>query len=75
MSRSRKKLPITGIAKNTSDKEDKRKANRALRRIVKASVEDNQDLNLRDVSDVWSFSKDGKRYWRNEDTQTLVLRK
>ena len=63
MSRSYKKTPIIGHA-GSSDKQDKRKANRNLRRQVKESLAF-EDYNLpliREVSDVYSFSKDGK-FW------------
>jgi hypothetical protein len=46
-----------------SEKGDKRIANRKLRRKVKLEVDlsDNYtNLDKRDVSDVWTFNKDGK---------------
>jgi len=67
MSRSRRKNPFIGIA-GDSDKQDKRKANRKLRRVVKETLhmQDADDIeNLptaKEVSNVWSFTKDGK--WR-----------
>jgi len=62
MARSRKKVPITGVCSG-SDSWNKRKANRRLRRLVRADVVANADLTLRAVSNVWSFKKDGKQYW------------
>lgn len=65
MSRSRKKTPYHGIA-GTSDKKDKRCANRALRRAVHAALDvDPEGIvpQVREVSDPWSFSKDGKKYF------------
>ena len=59
MSRSRKKTKIFGHGSG-SDKYDKRQANRKLRRIVRAGDE---DATIRDVSDPWGWSKDGKHYW------------
>ena len=47
-----------------SEKQDKRDANRKYRRIVKQQV-NNGTVELpgvREVSDVWGFSKDGKFY-------------
>ena len=63
MSRSFKKTPICGIAGN-SDKEDKRLANRSLRRKTKMDIKGEKEVlpELREVSDVWSMKKDGKTY-------------
>lgn len=44
----------------TSEKEDKRRANRCLRRKVN---DGNFDLTIRDVSDIWDFKKDGKSFY------------
>lgn len=68
MSRSYKKTPIFGITKAKSEKEDKRIANRALRanvRTILDSCDDYEDLIIpiiREVSNVWGFAKDGRRY-------------
>ncbi len=64
MSRSKKKTKIQGITTAKSEKENKRDANRKLRRVVKQKVKsDKTELpELREVSDVWAFNKDGKRY-------------
>lgn len=62
MSRSRRKTPVAGIA-GTSDKADKQKASRKLRRIVKERLTTGRYDSLprkREASDVWGFSKDGK---------------
>ena len=66
MSRSRRKHPFQGFTSAKSEKNDKRQANRAWRRI------NNQLLRVydgskflksqREVSNVWDMSKDGK--WR-----------
>lgn len=67
MSRSRRKTPIIGIA-GTSDKWGKRKANRALRKAVTSTITTSMDTEdyivpkLRERSNVWNFSKDGKTY-------------
>jgi len=63
MSRSRKKVPISGITCggcNRSDKKDKTRANRKLRRIVHSNPD--TDITIRDVSNVYDFAKDGKQY-------------
>ncbi len=62
MSRSRKKAPVTAITTSTSEKEEKRDANRKLRRVTREKVKKGEeDLpGIREVSDVWDFSKDGK---------------
>ena len=67
MTRSRKKNPIHGHTCggcNRGEKQDKRRANRKLRRKVHESPD--TDLDVRDVSDVWNFAKDGKQYWNDE---------
>jgi len=63
MSRSFKKNPITGNTKAESEKQDKRDANRKLRHANKIAVKKGDEPVLqRESSDVWKFSKDGKRY-------------
>ncbi len=57
MSRSRRHAPVCGITTARSEKQDKRQANRCLRRKVRSG---HLELELLDVSDVWSFSKDGR---------------
>ena len=59
MSRSHRHTPVMGIA-GDSDRDDKRRANRALRRAVRANVAAEPPM-LREVSDVWNFAKDGRR--------------
>lgn len=61
MSRSYRKTKVFGIA-GGSDKMGKRFANRALRKRVKQGA---WDLRIREVSDPWDWSKDGKHYWAN----------
>lgn len=66
MSRSYRRVKIFPIAGN-SDKEDKRKGNRVLRRAVKIKLRFLLDLFplLREVCNPYSWNKDGKRYWPN----------
>ncbi len=75
MSRSKKKTKIHGNTTATSEKENKQDANRKFRRIVKQKVKlDETKLpELREISNVWSFDKDGKRY--NSEMTEKDLRK
>ena len=70
MSRSKRKTPVLGITTAKSEKQDKRIANRKLRRAVKQRLGYDPDgvmPELREVSNVWSMDKDGKRrYFRSE---------
>ena len=72
MSRSIKKTPISGIA-GSSDKEGKRLANRHHRRINKQQADESYRA-LREVSDVWSMAKDGKR-WFDSSQHPELMRK
>ena len=65
MARSYRRTPIFGITTARSEKQDKKLANRRLRRKVKTCLAngDEQLPLLREVSNVWSFDKDGKAYW------------
>lgn len=73
MSRSYKHTPIIGIAGN-SEKQDKRIANRRQRTLVRCILHGDLRRNndgdssllplIREVSNVYSFSKDGRR-WMN----------
>ena len=67
MSRSKKKTKIHGITTAETEKGNKQKANRKLRRIVKERLKSKKDNlpKLREVSDVWDFDKDGKIYKKN----------
>jgi lysylphosphatidylglycerol synthetase-like protein (DUF2156 family) len=60
-----------------SEKADKRRANRRLRRLVREVVaaSDAPDVlpALREVSDPWSMAKDGRSYWK--DARPADLRK
>ncbi|GGE95377.1 hypothetical protein [Hymenobacter cavernae] len=61
MARSYRRTPVFAITNAKSEKQDKRKANRLLRRKVRQG---DIYLVLREVSNVWSFSKDGKNFWQ-----------
>jgi hypothetical protein len=73
MSRSFQKTPITGVTTCESEKQDKREANRKLRRKTKLQVKAGSEmiLALREVSDVWSMGKDGKSYRENASQKEL----
>ena len=64
MSRSKKKTKIRGITSAKSEKENKQEANRKFRRIVKQKVKLSkvEFPLIKEISNVWSFDKDGKRY-------------
>ena len=61
MSRSRKKNPFSGHG-GGSEKLDKRKNNRRLRRKSKVALEQDKEILpiMKEVSNPWSMSKDGK---------------
>lgn len=72
MGKSRKHTSVTGNTCSASEKQDKIMAHRRMRRlargrlhkhtVAKLTEEDAEDLpcRLREVSDVWTFDKDGK---------------
>lgn len=64
MSRSHQKTPIRGNTIAESEKQDKRHANRKFRRIVRQKMKAGEDTlpQIREVSNVWKFDKDGKTY-------------
>ena len=77
MSRSVKKQTFAKIC-GTSDKQDKINANRKFRRRTKKAML-NMDFDrlprqLREVSDVWSFSSDGLAYFMPAPTENEVTR-
>jgi hypothetical protein len=78
MSGSRKKTPISGITTAASEKQDKRIANRRVRRAVKQvlhALEDPEVLpHRRELTDPWTMAKDGKR-WFDARRFPEVLRK
>lgn len=75
MSRSRRKHAIisqTCGGHNKSEKQDKRRANRRLRRAVRSGK---WYAMLREVSNVWTFLKDGKCDWTGTDYEKKARRK
>lgn len=73
MSRSRKKTPIIGMTTTDTEKKDKRQANRKLRVAVRNAIVGDEEVmpELREVSDVWTFSKDGKQWVGHARTEWL----
>jgi hypothetical protein len=67
MSNSKRKHPIVPNCNAGSEKAEKQKANRKLRRLVKEKLsESNNELpELKEVADNWNWSKDGKSYKYN----------
>ena len=65
MSRSFKHTTISGITTATSEKRDKQLVNRRFRRISKHRVKIDAEplIDLDEISDIWDFQKDGKRYF------------
>lgn len=67
MSRSRKKTPIAGMTNASSEKWDKRVANRRVRRCVKEALAADPLRDVlparRELSDPWAMAKDGKKWF------------
>lgn len=65
MSRSYRKKPICGVTTAKSEKKDKRLVNRLFRRASRNRIKSNRDpfYNLKEISDIWDFAKDGKVYY------------
>jgi len=83
MSRSTRKTPKRGMAgsrHHISEKDDKRRFNRKMRRTNKALLETSTDtdglvLKHKDeIEDVWSFRKDGK-IWLGKKIDIKEMRK
>ena len=78
MSRSRRRTPIAGITTAESEKQDKRFANRALRRLAAQILGVDPEVELlphcREVTDVWAMAKDGK-LWFGKSRDPKLLRK
>jgi len=65
MSRSRRQQPFCGITTAQSEKQDKRDYNRRFRRVSKQQIqlapEADVKPDLREYSNPWNLSKDGKQ--------------
>jgi hypothetical protein len=64
MARSLRHTPIAGYTTARSEKRDKRLANRRLRAAVRSAMRRGDEFlpGLRDVSNPWTFDKDGKHW-------------
>ena len=70
MSRSRRRTPIMGMTCAESEKQDKQRANGALRTAVRDALRRGAELmpELREVSNICTFAKDGKSWrWQWEE--------
>jgi len=76
MSRSRKTTPIAGNTCASSEKREKRVANRRDRRvnreILSASNDDSLLKDRKATGDPWVMSKDGKQFFNPEDFPELM---
>lgn len=83
MSRSRKKNPFMAITTADSEKEDKRFANRKFRKLCRHLTRLQSEYiptRIREVSEYWDFSKDGKvnwsySTWRDDEMMMIAYRK
>lgn len=75
MSRSTRKTKIFGhCSKSTSEKQDKRRCNRIVRRTNKARVHQQDDEHLispEEAMNVWSMNKDGKGYYKDATDEDM----
>jgi hypothetical protein len=76
MSRSRRRTPVIGITTAESEKDEKREYNRRYRRASRqalaASSEPDVLPHLREYSDPWAMSKDGKLRFDPEQHAKLM---
>jgi len=74
MSRSKRKTPIRGITTAETEKQDKIEANRKLRKLNRMKIRKNDFdfFQLREVSNVWGFNKDGKKFLKNPTRNDLM---
>lgn len=67
MSRCRRKTPIFGNTTTSSEKEDKRIANRAMRRVHNWFKKRGEVKH----TDTWIWGKDGKHYWKDAPPEAM----
>jgi len=68
MSRSRRKTPVCSLTCAESEKQAKQMANKAFRRRVKGALATGRTMPVqREVSQVYSFAKDGKQWFDPEE--------
>lgn len=65
MSRSSRNNPAGGITTANSEKHDKRVANRRFRRKTRLAIRHEREppASPRQISNVWCWAKDGKRWF------------
>ena len=68
MTRSHRKTPIFGNAAWENEKQDKRRANRKLRRVNKGREE---PILPEEAYDIYDMAKDGKRYIRRPQKEWM----
>ena len=65
MSRSYRKTPVVGMTTASSEKQDKRDANRRIRRRIRSILSDDPLTDelprWRELSNPWAMAKDGKQ--------------
>jgi hypothetical protein len=75
MTRSRKKTPMFGISTSVSEKADKVAAHKRERRKVRTRLRVEPDAAVlphrREVSNVWAYAKDGKRYRKSASKKDM----
>lgn len=78
MSRSRRRLPIAGITCAESEKEDKRRWNRAFRKKAQRMLDTAHDydglalpIHMRKETELWDGEKDGKYWFRDPWAQLM----
>lgn len=77
MSRSRKRTPVSSNACVRSEKGDKARANRRFRRVTRERIlaDSEAPRDIREVSNVWLFAKDGRHFVRNPEIAARIIRK
>jgi hypothetical protein len=65
MSKSTRYYPAAGRLPGRSEKHDKRFAHRRFRRHEREAIHHGREppVSLRQISDIWNFNKDGKRWF------------
>ena len=71
MSRSKRKSPYFPHTCKKSEKKDKAWANRKLRLYSKKALKDESEVfvDKKEVSDIYSFAKDGKKRYSSEEAK------
>jgi hypothetical protein len=72
LSRSFRKNPYVSNVICDSEKEDKQQANRRLRKLNKVRIKNNEEpVDILEVSDNWCFGKDGKHLLSDPDKKAV----